>query len=294
MSNTWALERRGWSGACIEGAPEYVRKLRAVRSCTVLHAVVDGAERNATFLLARGYGGLVGRGLDNFGVNPRGEAAPPRAANVSTRTLGALLAAARAPRVVDYLSLDVEGAEERALTDASLAAHTFLTLTIERPSPRLNARLFVHGYLFVANVDFDGHYVHRDHPRAAALQRNGSFEQLPAKCTPHSPRRIGWLYAAALGEYPRRCNNAGYFTIYSDRPGYKGACCYHRGCGAADADCTSLRYGPPTSRHALPAPTTAANTSAPANRTAATRRQERRQFVRATRPARASGRAAGA
>ena len=84
---------------------------------------------------------------------------------------------------------------------------------------------------------------------------SASFEQLPAKCTPHTPRRIKELYSAK--EYPTaRCSNSGYFTIYSDVRPYTGACCYHRDpiCGAgprgAEEDCVRLKYGQPTSRHA--------------------------------------------
>jgi hypothetical protein len=41
----------------------------------------------------------------------------------------------------------------------------------------------------VKNVEFDGHFVHASHPRAALLSRNASFEQIPAKCTAARPSR---------------------------------------------------------------------------------------------------------
>ena len=169
-----------------------------------------------------------------------------------------------------YLSLDVEGGEGRVLTRDVLSKYTFLTMTVERPSPKLNQLLFAQGYLFVKNLEFDGHYVHTSHPRARELEHNATFEQLPAKCTPHSPRRINRLYSAR--EYPTaRCSNAGYFTIYSDVRPFTGACCYHRDIACArapsasskivmrdgtavsakPADCVHLNYGQPTSRHAF-------------------------------------------
>jgi FkbM family methyltransferase len=243
LSNTWALERRGWAGLCIEASPEYATQLRQARTCTVVEAAIDSHERNTTFLLAGGYGGLVGRGLDNFRRHPKGTGPAPPAFNVTTRRFVDVLAAAKAPRTISYMSVDVEGAEGRVLTPAVLSRHTILTLTVERPSPSLVALLFAHDYLFVKTVDFDGHFVHATHPQARELERNASFAHIPAKCTPHSPTRIGWLYSLSRGAYPNRCNNAGYYTLYSEQTRFRGNCCYHR-CGAGD--CTHLRYGPPT------------------------------------------------
>ena len=106
-----------------------------------------------------------------------------------TRTLGSVLIEATAPRVIHYLSLDVEGAESAVLS-ASFPwdSWTFLTLTIERPPPELNSRLFAHGYLFVRIIGLtDTAYVHRSHPFAHRyLASNRSFEQMPAKCRSHS------------------------------------------------------------------------------------------------------------
>lgn len=88
------------------------------------------------------------------------------------------------------------------------------------------------------NVEFDGHFVHGTHPRAAALGRNASFEQLPAKCTHSGRLRLRGLYNRSLGDYPRRCDGHGYFTVAK-----ASMCCAWEG-----HDWRSTRYGPPTSR----------------------------------------------
>ena len=77
----------------------------------------------------------------------------------------------------------VEGAETAVLSATfDWDAFTFLTLSVERPPPDLNARRFRHGYLFVRNRGYDTLFVHDTHPRARLLAANASFEQLPAKC----------------------------------------------------------------------------------------------------------------
>jgi hypothetical protein len=146
-SNTFALDRRGWRGLCIEASHTESELLRNFRSCTVVEAAIDSTVRNATFVLLGGYGGLVGEGLDNFNRHPRGLGRPPATMDLTTRTLLDVLSHAHAPTTVDYLSLDVEGAENRVLTTDVLLRYTFLTLTVERPSPRLSALLFAHGTL---------------------------------------------------------------------------------------------------------------------------------------------------
>ena len=58
-----------------------------------------------------------------------------------------------APKVIDYFSLDVEGAETRVLKYFPFEKWTFLALTIERPTPLINRILLEDlGYLFVRNI----------------------------------------------------------------------------------------------------------------------------------------------
>ena len=87
------------------------------------------------------------------------------------------------PRLIHYLSLDVEGAEIAVLPPSfNFRAYTFLTLSIERPPPGLSALLFQHGYLYADTIAYDVLFVHRTHPRAQSVANNASFEQVPAKC----------------------------------------------------------------------------------------------------------------
>ena len=123
----------------------------------------------------------------------RGASAQQTVVTMRTRTLAGVLQTASAPRVIDYMSLDVEGAESAVLSSGfDWDKYTFLTLSIERPSPDLNARLFSHGYLFVRNIgNVDTFYVHRTHPHAfgrGGVSANHTFVQVPAKCRNHGTR----------------------------------------------------------------------------------------------------------
>ncbi len=181
-SSTYELEQHGWTGLCIEPNPAYASLLRAQRNCTVMDVAIDSMAHNVSFEFSRGaMGGIVDQRFDN-----RPDAGVEKHP-IQAVTLRRALRSAHAPHVVDYLSLDVEGAETAVLPSTfPWESFTFLTLTIERPPPDLNARLFRHGYLFARTIGIaDVAYVHRRHPNAATVSANHSFVQVPAKCRSH-------------------------------------------------------------------------------------------------------------
>ena len=179
LSNSVMLERKhGWSGLCIEANPELAKQLRAERACTVVEAPIASTSRVVSFYPAGASGGIVSKNMDN--ANPFSH----QRVTLTARRLDEVLHTANAPRVIGYLSLDIEGAEDEALcADFPFHKYTFLLVTIERPPPSLNRRLFEHGYLFVKNHHFDTFYVHSSHPNATGISRNSTFKQVNAKCT---------------------------------------------------------------------------------------------------------------
>jgi hypothetical protein len=182
-SSTYDLDKNGWGGLCIEANPYFSGLLREHRSCAVFETAIDSIVHNVTFVMGGAMGGIEDERFDNRPLmhNSNGVRVTLR-----TQTLVNVLKNAGAPKVIDYLSLDVEGAENSAIpADFAWENYKFLTLSIERPPPSLNVRLFEHGYLFVRNFAFDTFYVHNSHPNVARFQSNSSFQQVPAKCRTH-------------------------------------------------------------------------------------------------------------
>ena len=86
---------------------------------------------------------------------------------LKTKTLEYVLDHFNAPKIIDYLSLDVEGAEERILSNFPFNKYTFLAMTIERPTPKLEKILFDNDYVFVMKskkLQYDTFYVHKSIP----------------------------------------------------------------------------------------------------------------------------------
>jgi FkbM family methyltransferase len=186
-SNTYVLEKRyGWSGICIEPHPDLFDALvnRYKRSCTCVPFAVDSERGSVEFVLAGQASGLLTDESDNSPTRRPGLIHAARAQGrikvVEALPLEELLDKYSAPEVIDYFSLDVEGLETRILRKFPFDRYTFLAITIERPTPELNALLFGHGYHFVRNSLYDTFYVHETLPTFARIKRE-PFEQLPAK-----------------------------------------------------------------------------------------------------------------
>jgi FkbM family methyltransferase len=157
VSNTFILEKRlGWRGLCIEANPRAFAALERNRSSTCLNVCLDQVEGEVEFALRGELGGIAG--LSDI-PSPVDEGV----IRLPTRRLESVLREQGAPAVIDYLSIDVEGAEERVLADFDFSAFRFNTLTIERPSDRLREVLRANRYRLVKEIPWlDCFYVHED------------------------------------------------------------------------------------------------------------------------------------
>lgn len=145
LSNTRALERDfGWSGLCIEPNPRYHRDLKAIRSCRLLKVAVADTESDLRFRDAGVLGGIVSTATDNK---------PSEAgATFAVRTVPfdkLLRRVGDVPRTIDYVSLDIEGAEELAMSTFPFHFHNITLLTVERPKPGLLSLLRARGLRFL-------------------------------------------------------------------------------------------------------------------------------------------------
>ena len=175
-SNTYILERvYDWAGICVEPNPSLFALLSARRKCTCVQEIIDQNEAEVEFVLSGQESRLLGKTINRGFVLRKGEIIRLRA-----MTLESLLMRYRAPDTIDYFSLDVEGAETSILKPFPFNKYKFLSMTIERPSPELNALLFKEGYVFVRNSLYDSFYVHETIPNFSRIPRQ-PFEQLPAK-----------------------------------------------------------------------------------------------------------------
>jgi len=146
-SNTLMLERDfGWSGLCVEPNTKYSIGL-AKRKCNVVGAVVGSpSDTEVTFSMRDFLGGIVGEGLEN-------KVASGELVKLKTVSLAELLDHQQAPHIIDYLSLDVEGAESLVFKDFPWNKYKIMTITVERPKQDLREALALNGYVQIRSVE---------------------------------------------------------------------------------------------------------------------------------------------
>lgn len=151
ISNTYALETNfGWTGLCVEPNPMYWASL-SYRACNVVGAVV-GQETMGEFWFkfpnrAGPKGGIIGKEFDNHERSKFDEDRPRY-----TVTLLEIFQRFHTPKVIDYLSLDVEGAEDFVMNSFPFHSYRFNILTVERPSKDLQSILKRNGYILLRQL----------------------------------------------------------------------------------------------------------------------------------------------
>ena len=157
-SNTKVLEDFGWSGVCIDPFPTNM----AGRTCTVFKEVVDSnAGRKVRFRAGGGLGGIeeyLGKWREHENVKKA------RVVELTTTTLEDVLRRAKAPELIQYISLDIEGGELEALKAFPFSKYRVEAFTIEHNSEepkrsQINALLEINGYQRVRATALDDFYL---------------------------------------------------------------------------------------------------------------------------------------
>ena len=169
-SNTLSLEKHGWNGLCVEPNPTYWYRL-SHRKCTVVGALV-GAKHEPVQVSFRGvFGGIVGK-MDGKLANRKKEP-HSKPQDRYTASFLSVLERFSVPASIDYLSLDVEGAEYMIMKEFPFDRYQIKVMTVERPSSELRLLLESNGYMFLKDLAWWGEtlWAHRstgltpDHPK---------------------------------------------------------------------------------------------------------------------------------
>jgi Methyltransferase FkbM domain len=178
LSNTLALERHGWKGLCIEPNPKYWYGL-SHRKCTVVGALVGGHVEKVKVKFRGVYGGIVGK-LDDKLANRKNEPDADEEWRYTAR-FADVLERFGVPKTIDYLSLDVEGAEMLIMKEFPFDEYTVKVMTVERPGKGLKTLLESKGYIFLKDLVWWGEtlWAHKStglspgHPKIQRIQTEG-------------------------------------------------------------------------------------------------------------------------
>lgn len=184
ISNTYFLEKHlGWTGLLFEPNPVFHESIEAHRSSHLVAAcVTDNANDAVRFRIDNGMlGGIVSDETDNNERFRGSELKDAEIIEVTSTTLEIELDKIKAPEIIDFLSLDVEGAEWIVLRSFNFNRYKFVCMAIERPNELLDMMLEQNGYRQVAHLAYDVIYVHKDFLENVNFKPNIKFSFTPRK-----------------------------------------------------------------------------------------------------------------
>jgi FkbM family methyltransferase len=159
ISNTKLLDDLGWKGVCIDPFPKNMSQ----RTCQVFRQPVFSESGKLVKFRAAGNLGGIDQDLNRYKSTDAVMHAPM--VEFVTATLDEILAKAHAPKYIDYMNLDVEGAEYDVLRGLSFDRYQIGSLTVEHnfemaKREAIHNLLAAKGYVRVRSWEVDDWYVH--------------------------------------------------------------------------------------------------------------------------------------
>lgn len=161
FSNTYLLERKGWSGICVEAHPDFIKDLIENRpNSVVIHAAVgrldlDECDFHANWL---GTCSTLDKGLESdFKARYHYCFDKFETKRVPMKKLSTILDENAAPSNFDLLSVDVEGGEMMVLDGMDFGSYSPRVIVMEALNPKLGRqisdRLWLHGYKRIRDLE---------------------------------------------------------------------------------------------------------------------------------------------
>jgi FkbM family methyltransferase len=198
LSNTYAFERRGWLGLCVEAAPSYYELCRTNRPrsrCVNVACTADESTGAVEFDFEPG-GLFSGVKVDKkFVSDTHMKAQVPfqgfQCIRIPSSTLNSLLG--NAVTEIDFVSIDVEGSEIDVLAGFNLERYKPRVLLIEANTAEerkaLDAYLGPRGYRYARSITWNHFYVRSEDDQRAlrAITVSAKLE--------HPPHPLGTVHS---------------------------------------------------------------------------------------------------
>lgn len=159
-SQTFHLEKLGWTGVLVEPQPDLADLLRQQRKANVYAVACSAPEAGKVMTLH--LAGIFTSLDSNRAVGCKGTI------DVPVRTVDEILTESRAPSPIDFLAIDVEGHEIEVLRGFDFARWQPRLILIEDIvlNMRLHRFMQAHGYKWIRRTDINSWYV----PAGSPLQ----------------------------------------------------------------------------------------------------------------------------
>jgi len=165
LSNTYMLEKDfGWNGICVEANSDTFNRLKEARDCVCVKEMLSDSCDNTLKLQHMGelsYGNKNVFNIDVDEMKKKHEHLDTTIEYHKTKTLNKVLEENNVPKIIDYLSIDVEGMEYDILKVFDFNKYHINTLTVEHNAVHIGMdyrnKLFdlltKNGFIFVKGND---------------------------------------------------------------------------------------------------------------------------------------------
>jgi len=167
LSNTWLLEKSfNWNGILAEPAKIWLEELHKNRTATIDERCVWKRDGELLEFLEATHPELSQLMSDKENDFHSKDRVSRKTYSIESVSLGRLLQEHRAPKVVDYLSIDTEGSEYEILRKFNFKSHQFNCITVEHNFSEQREKIFKllssAGYhrVYVEVSGFDDWYIH--------------------------------------------------------------------------------------------------------------------------------------
>jgi FkbM family methyltransferase len=156
ISNTYALEKIGWDGICIEPVPNIFNELCKNRKCKCINvALSDNDAIDNRFIQTKGGRSGFTRNMSQYMISEAEKEGIVSEINVKSINFDTLMAEYE-QKYVDFISIDVEGSEIEVLNTINFDKYKFGLITVENnQAERLKIFMKSKGYKVLLNVGVD-------------------------------------------------------------------------------------------------------------------------------------------
>lgn len=161
-SNTFVLERDyDWTGVVVEANPSFSDALKANRTCHCVSACLSSDVEMRDYFCFGHLGGIIAEDADNSWKKRALLLKRHRhkIVKMTCKTLEEVLIDVGAPKKIEFLSIDIEGAEYLVLKNFPFEVYSFEAIVVERPTKKLHALLSRAGYILERVYRHDGFYL---------------------------------------------------------------------------------------------------------------------------------------
>lgn len=160
LSNTLLLEQNGWTGL---GIDPYAQGYENRPSTTLCKCVLYSEKlENIDFIEAGDFGGILEH--SKFPNHLVDKLSSSKVTKHNTCVLEEILESYNVPNYIDYLSLDIEGAEVEILSSCPFDKYSFGCITVEHNGNKKNQHIIQNiltnnGYKLYSTVKWDDWYI---------------------------------------------------------------------------------------------------------------------------------------